>query len=267
MMRFQQGLLVVGIAGVHGAAASCDAAICDAYKIAYKLEGGELTAPPAGVPAGPWCKVGESIITGLGAADAGKLKVEPCTLVPTTAGIHQFEHQHTNYTVVGKQLDVTCFSYLEPQDNAQDGITSAAKSVDCKMVDATRVAEQLGVKTDSTVQCLEVNKKAIEVAKKLLPSSVVQTHESSGRPFCLKDDAGVPFSIGPLWVKKAITLTATDKCLEVTSTKLISTIHSLIFPGNHYCKLLSPARAMDWIVTDSLTPYNPCGGCAETISV
>jgi len=269
MMRFQQGLLVVGIAGVHGAAASCDAAICDAYKIAYKLEGGELTAPPAGVPAGPWCKVGESIITGLSAASEGNLlNIEPCTLVPTTAGIHEFEHQHTNYTTLGNgKLDVTCFSYLEPQDNAQESITLAAKSVDCKMVDATRVAQQLGVTTDTTVQCLEVNKKAIEVAKKLLPSSVVQTHESSGRPFCLKDDAGVPFSIGPLWVKKAITLTDTAKSLEVTSTKLISTIHSLICPGNHYCKLLSPARAMDWIVTDSLKPYNPCDGCAETIAV
>ena len=149
----------------------------------------------------------------------------------------------------------------------QEGTPLAAKSVDCKMIDATRVGQQLGVNTDATVQCLDVNRKAIEVAKKLLPAAIVQKHESSGRPFCFKDDAAAPFNIGPLWVKKAITLSATAKCLEVTSTKLVSDIHSMIFPGNHYCKLLSPARAMDWIVTDSLKPYNPCEGCAETISV
>jgi len=266
-MHFLQLLLLVGSAGFQVASASCDAAICDAYKLAYELEGTQITTPPAGVPAGPWCKEAQGIIVGVSAADADKLKIEPCTLVPFKDGPHKFEHQHTNFTKIGTQdLDVTCFSFLEPQDGAlPDVISFAAKSIDCKMVDATRVAQQLGIKTDSTVQCLEVNKKAIEVAKKLLPSATVQKYEANGRPFCFKDDANG--FIGPLWVSKQITLTETAKCLEVTSTKLISDIHSLIYPGNHYCKLLSPARAMDWIVTDSLKPYNPCDGCAETISV
>merc|ERR1712110_989507 len=106
------------------------------------------------------------------------------------------------------------------------------------------MGQQLGIKTDSTAQCMEVNKQAVEVAKKLLPSATVQNYESNGRPFCFKDDIKAPLNIGPLWVSTPMKLAETDKCLEVTSTKLVSDIHSLIFPGNHYCKLLSPARAM-----------------------
>jgi len=235
--------------------------------LALKLEREQLTTSPAGIPSGPWCKVAGGIISGISSKDAAKLEIEACKLVPTEAGLHEFEHQHTNYTVSSTgELDVTCFSYVEPQDPTQ-GKAMSAKSVDCKMVDATRVAQQLGVKTDSTIQCLEVNKKAVEIAKQLLPSAVVQKYETNGRPFCFKDDAAAPLNIGPLWVNKPIKLVATDSCLEVTSTKLVSDIHSLIFPGNHYCKLLSPARAMDWIVTGSLDPYNPCNGCAETIQV
>jgi len=267
-MRFTH-LLLVAASACHGAAALCDPAICDAYKMAYMLEREQLTNPPAGVPAGPWCKVGAGIIPGVSAQDADKLKIEPCTLVPTEAGVHQFEHRHTTYKKLANgELDVTCYTYVEPLGNTKDNITlDNTKSIDCKMVDATRVAAELGIKTDPTVQCLEVNKKAIEVAKKMLPAATVQQYESHGRPFCLKDDEGVFMNIGPLWVGKPMKLVETDKCLEVTSTKLISTVHSPIFPGNHYCKLLSPARAMDWIVTNSLKPYNPCGGCSDMITV
>lgn len=268
-MRFLNPLVFAAFAGFPGAVATCDQAICNAYKQALALESMEVAgALPAGVPVGPWCKVAEGIITGMSPEDAGKLDIEPCAKVPTEAGLHEFEHRHTNYTVVGTQhLDVTCFSFIEAQDNAKSSESLAAKSVDCKMVDATRVAQQLNIKTNSSVQCLEVNKRAVDVAKRLLPSDAVQKHESTGRPFCFRDDATALFNIGPLWVEKAIKLTETDQCLEVTSTKLVSDIHSLIFPGNHYCKLLSPARAMDWILTDSVEPHDPCASCTGAISV
>ena len=35
-------------------------------------------------------------------------------------------------------------------------------------------------------------------------------------------------------------------------------MRSPLFPGVHYCKLLSPARVVDYIMIDSLKPKTTC---------
>jgi len=225
----------------------------DPYLTAFQLEKTGLESPPEGVPAGPWCDVAAKRIVGLSAADASKFKVEPCELI--TTGLHEFEHQHTNFTLKNGILDVNCFSAVEPPKSSIDHTQYASKSVDCKMVDATRVAEQLKVETNGSVACADINQLAIDTALKLLPAKSLKRYQSKGRGFCLMPDTTVFSNIGPLWVKSDVTLTETTKCVEVASSKLVSTIKSPIFPGNHYCKLLSVSAAMDWMMTDSHKPF------------
>jgi hypothetical protein len=226
------------------------------FLTAFQLEKAALTSPPSGVPAGPWCNVAQQKIVGLSAADASKLKIEPghCKLI--TDGLHQFEHQHTNYTVLPDgTLDVTCFSAVEPHGTTITESQFSAKSVDCKMVDATRVGEQLHVAVNSSVQCSDVNRIAVEVALKLIPAKSRKRYEEKGRPFCFMADTSVFSNIGPLWLESSLKQTETTECLQVTSSGLLSTITSPVYPGNHYCKLLSPAAAMDWMMTDSHKPF------------
>jgi len=228
--------------------------MAEPFLTAFQLEGKEVASPPAGVPAGPWCNVAQQEIVGLPAADAGKLKAAPCELV--TTGLHDFEHQHTNYTVEKDgSLEVSCFSAVEPSQHSIEGSQFSAVSVDCKMVDATRVAEQLKIQTNSSISCGDVNRKAVEVALRLLPEKSLKRYQEKGRGVCYEEDTHAPGNVGPLWVKQSITLEETKECLKVTSTKLVSDIHSWIFPGNHYCKLYSPAAAMDWMMTDSHKPF------------
>eukprot|EP00931_Biecheleriopsis_adriatica_P063485 TRINITY_DN3845_c0_g2_i2.p1 TRINITY_DN3845_c0_g2~~TRINITY_DN3845_c0_g2_i2.p1 ORF type:complete len:534 (+),score=112.95 TRINITY_DN3845_c0_g2_i2:45-1604(+) len=227
--------------------------MCEPFLVAFELEGKQLASPPSGVPAGPWCEVGQQVIAGLPSADADKLKVEPCTLI--TAGLHQFEHQHTNYTVSGGSVEVTCFSAVEPSKQSISGSQFSAVSVDCKMVDATRIGEQLHVTTNSSVQCADINRKAVEVALKLLPAKSLKRYQEKGRGVCFEPDTAVFSNIGPLWVKSSLTLKESEQCLSVASSGLNSPITSKIFPGNHYCKLWSPAAAMDWMMTDSHKPF------------
>jgi len=207
-----------------------------------------------GVPAGPWCDVAQKEIVGLSAADAGKFKPELCKLI--TGGLNEFERQHTNYTILPDgSLDVTCFTAVEPPAGSIDASQFASKSVDCKMVDATRVAEQLKVPTNTNVSCADVNRIAWEVAKKLVPAKSLQRWQEKGRGLCFEEDHGVTGNIGPLWMKSKLELNETKECLQVSSSRLISTVESRIFPGNHYCKLYSPSAAMDWIMTDSHKPF------------
>jgi len=50
-----------------------------------------------------------------------------------------------------------------------------------------------------------------------------------------------------------------NKCLAVASLKEgPQALDSDIFPGIHYCKLLSPARVIDYIMTDSLKDKSGC---------
>jgi hypothetical protein len=55
-----------------------------------------------------------------------------------------------------------------------------------------------------------------------------------------------------LFLLTGITLEERADCLAVAALKLQTELDSNIFPGVHYCKVLSPARALDWIMTDSL---------------
>jgi len=228
--------------------------MCEPFLTAFQLEGQQLSSPPNGVPKGPWCAVAQQQIAGLSIADESKLKIEPCKLI--TTGLHQFEHQHTNYTIMPDgSLDVTCFTAVEPSKKSISGSQFSAISVDCKMVDATRVAEQLKVATNDSVSCADINRQAVDVAKKLLPAKSLKRFEEKGRGVCFMPDTHAPGNVGPLWVMSAVKTAETKECLQVTSSKLDSTISSPIFPGNHYCKLLSPAAAMDWIMTDSHKPF------------
>jgi len=224
------------------------------FLTAFQLEKERLKSPPNGVPAGPWCNVGQHEIAGLPSADTEKLKAEPCKLI--TTGLHQFEHQHTNYTVLPDgNLEVTCFTAVEAPDSTIEGSQFSSKAVDCKMVDATRVGEQLKVQTNASITCADINRLAVEVAKKLVPAKSLKRFEEKGRSVCFLNDTTVFWNIGPLWVNSNVALTETKECLQVASSTLDSPITSPIFPGNHYCKLYSVSAAMDWIMTDSHKPF------------
>ena len=148
------------------------------------------------------------------------------------------------------RLDVTCATYLEGPVGGRVGSLTVPKSVDCAMIDATRVAQQLQVSTNTQVECASVNRAAFEVAKKLVPAKSLKRFEDNGRGLCFMAD-----SKAGKWVASELKTIETNTCLQVTSPKMIVTISAPFYPGTDYCKLLSPSAAMDWIMTDSHKPF------------
>merc|ERR1712136_210273 len=137
-----------------------------------------------------------------------------------------------------------------PTDNHE-----AAESVDCQMVGANRVAQQLNVQTDGSQSCQGINKVAEQTAFGLMTKRSQDRYLQKARGWCFLDDSTVAGNIGPLFLDGSISLTETSDCLQVTSLALNTSLSSLIFKGEHYCKLLSPAMAMEWMMTDGLKPY------------
>jgi len=219
------------------------AEVLDPYLTAFSLEqSGDH---------GPWCETAQRTLSGLNHADAQKLVVD-AELTP----IDSFEHQHTNYSKLADGgLRVKVIAGVEPSSGFGPADNhGAAKSVDCKMLSAERIAQQMGVQTQF-LQCAEVNKLAVEAARKLMPAHSLKRFDDRGRKFCYKEDGGVFDNIGPLFVKGSIKTIETSDCLEITSLGLISGVKSKIFPGNHYCKLFSPVMALEWMMTDGLKPF------------
>ena len=77
------------------------------------------------------------------------------------------------------------------------------------------------------------------------------------------DDVEAPIGFhGPEWIEKTLVYKRVsnakngDSHIEVQSWTFVVPdlpVHSKYLPtGMHYCKLLSPARAMEWIYLDSL---------------
>jgi len=214
--------------------------MCEPYLQAFDIES-----------SGSMCEDAQHAVAGLSADDSGRLKVvnQPVTF-------DKFEHSRTGYEVSGNVLEATISSSFEaPGGFGPLDIHGAAKSIACKMLDSTRIAEQLQVETTQGMQCGQLTQQAVAMAEQLLPQRSLDRYRAQGRRICTKDDAKAFGDIGPVFVHGSITTKETEECLEVSALSLENNIKSLIFPGVHYCKLMSPALAMEWMMTEGIKPF------------
>merc|ERR1712070_747021 len=113
----------------------------------------------------------------------------------------------------------------------------------------------MGITTaaDAHVDCSAGNKYAVSVAESIALGTTLARYRRSGRGWCFLPDVPTFSNIGPVWVfKDALALKENATCMTVASPVLKTAIDGKIYPGNHYCKYLSPARVLDWMMTDSL---------------
>lgn len=201
---------------------------------------------------GPVCTEAQRTVIGVTDEDFKRMNI-----LTKVVDFGKFEHSRSGYAKKADgTLELTCTSAAEASSGFGPlDIHQAAKSVDCKMSDATRVAEQLGIKTNDEVECSKVNEWAVKQAYNSLPAKSKKRFDAKGRPVVFKSDTHVFENIGPLFVKGSISIKETTDGLEVSSLAINNTIAGKIFPGVHYCKLLSPAMALEWMMTDGIKPF------------
>jgi len=201
--------------------------------------------------ASSFCAEAQHIIAGLSEDDDAKLSVKDGFHIASS----NLEHCHPNWTHAGASLDTLTCSHTDYYvDIANTGKITAASEIACKMLSSDRITQQMNVKAANTnVGCVEVNRHAVDLAEKLAYPGTLARYKKEGRDFCFLEDKQTFGNIGPAWVfADALSLKETDKCMEVQSPVLKTEIDGKIYPGNHYCKFLSPARVLDWMMTDSL---------------
>lgn len=116
--------------------------------------------------------------------------------------------------------------------------------------------------TDASSICMEINQQAYEWALSNAGSRALARYKTNGTQLSFAEDIVKP-AVGPLWINALLQFkTVTDaggvKTLQVAAPTMKTDVNSTYIPGFpdprgfHYCKLLSPARAMEHIYIDSL---------------
>ncbi|GFN76819.1 hypothetical protein PoB_000332500 [Plakobranchus ocellatus] len=124
-----------------------------------------------------------------------------------------------------------------------------------KALDSNPEAEVLMLNKNSSIPtCRSMNEQALNLALKNSTITAQERYKNRGRPLTFKDD--IVYHTGIQWLTAALALDEDDKGLSVQSVALYVPMSSAVFPGMHYCKVLSPYRAMEWINVDSLRVHN-----------
>jgi len=224
----------------------------EAYKWEAGNNGGNHTYAPL-------CPVAQKMLAG-SAAD-GKVDVVGSVYKDDS---HQFEHTRTGYAVEADgHLAVNVSGHNDYYSGISTGCLVPASNIACKMTAAERIAQQLKLTGNSSPNCSDVNKYVVQLAEQILSqteagNNTLARFKAKGRGIMFGDDFSPFGNIGPLFVKGSIKIEDSSKGITISSIAIKNGIDSAIFPGVHYCKFVSPARIIDYMMIDSLKKKSGC---------
>ncbi|GFS10221.1 hypothetical protein ElyMa_003055700 [Elysia marginata] len=115
--------------------------------------------------------------------------------------------------------------------------------------------EVLKLDKEKNITCKDLNQLAYQLALKNSTTEAQERYRRHGRLITFKDD--LVYGTGFQWASQPLVIEESDKGLTVQGVALVTSMSSTFFPGMHYCKVLSPYRAMEWINVDSLRDHAP----------
>lgn len=169
-------------------------------------------------------------------------------------------------------VDMLIFETLESEDTGFISISAIEMRVKMKsreaMWQAAGIPDVDYNTTDlNTTRCKAINQAVWDWAKGQAGSKTMARFDKVGEPYVIGEDVNSPIGItGPTWIKKQLEYTRapgpTGRSTMVVQSPYFAIANkndgnvSYLHPvGYHYCKLLSPARAMEWIYVDGLRYY------------
>lgn len=245
--------------------------------------------PPADCVCGsPWvAQVANELIAGVSESKRPSAMLTTKDAFQDVSDVHPFHLPHifnscqpgnassSSCTLNMTTLTMPIYKAGDLFPNASSGPVSAFE-MRTKLKSRQAVWEALGLgpqdsgKTDKNMSmCRDVNDRAWRWALQHADADVRARFEKEGEPFVMVDDKPATIGItGPEWIKDELVYTrvkgnsaggsAAASRIEVQSWQFVvgNTNQGHLpwfFPvGMHYCKFMSPARAMEWIYSDGL---------------
>jgi len=222
----------------------------------------------------PFCEAAQRVLGGLSPRD--QMRLELVDQFGPTLKYDWAQHENpdgtlmhchnNNETLPGEKLKVKVCSYAG-HDGANssgseryrfyDGV--AAGEMGCKLMSSEFLAHFMNTTAENpNTTCVDVNKLALKMGQSLATPRQLHRWQKRGRPICPVIDLETPFNAGPLWIDGTVNYTETDSCLEVAAfhLKLGLDAGTGILDGVEYCKAMSPAFVLDYIMTGSMLPVS-----------
>ncbi|XP_078596658.1 uncharacterized protein LOC144873281 [Branchiostoma floridae x Branchiostoma japonicum] len=199
----------------------------------------------------PWVTTAQESIIGAPAELQSKLTVKT-EVMDNILDLGDHKPQvHKDGDMVTVQT-YTKFDYpLNPIDNSEPYVSTNMLST--KMKRQSAVTKELGPgHYNSPITCKDLNQMAFQIASTAASTVAMARYQHKGHQLTFADDEMK--STGSGWLSGALTFEDQgDGTVKVTSPALVTNLDAWFgFDGMHYCKLLSPFRALEYIYTDSL---------------
>lgn len=222
----------------------------------------------------PFCEAAQRVLGGLAPRD--QLRLEFVDQFAPTLKYDWAQHENpdgtlmhchnNNETLPGDKLKVKVCSYAG-HDGANSSSSeryrfydgAAAGEMGCKLMSAEFLAHFMNTTAKNpNTTCLDVNRLALEMGTSLATPRQLERWQKRGRPICPVIDLETPYNAGPLWIDGTVNYTETESCLEVAAfhLKLGLDAGTGILDGVEYCKAMSPAFVLDYIMTGSMLPVS-----------
>ena len=152
-------------------------------------------------------------------------------------------------------LQIETHSYLSSAFNPMDISTEivSATQIACKMKSRETVLSIIEEDAHESMTCADMNSLAFEQSLAGLSESSRERYEDKGWQVRFEDD--LTHRTGATWSASGLEFeeNSDERTLTIRSSRLTTSSEGWsLFAGMHYCKLLSPARALEWMMVDSL---------------
>ena len=244
---------------------------------AFELEGYHHFKPPCNSnPPSPACLVGsqwsrraQEIMGGLKEARVNDTdQFHPVYQINPVHLPHISNNCSTPTPQCVLQTGTVTQNVYEELDQLDTGfVPISASEMRVKMSSRQAIMEAAGYKnvdfntSDGFSICKVINEESYDWALCNASNVTVARFQKFGEPYVMGEDEG-PYNVGPLWIldplkfKKTVSSSG-DDTIEIRSPMLRTPLDFFIkvSAGFHYCKLLSPARAMEWVYVDGLRDH------------
>ena len=244
---------------------------------AYKLEASyKFKTPCFENPPSPACQVGcpwtQSSMVTMAQLDIGHIN-DTDEIHPASEILPKFHHPaiFSNCSTTSPSCTVQLSSVSEniyEHDLYDDGeVATSANEIRAKLKSRQSVMIAAGYgnvdfnKSDAGSRCKTINQQAYDWALKNSDPVTLSRFKEHGVAMVMGEDKGC-LKNGGLWIYLPMDYTVGTNStggeivtIQSIQMKTAVTYSIGIFAGMHYCKLLSPSRAMEWLYMDGLRRY------------
>jgi len=181
-----------------------------------------------------------------------------------------------NLDVSNEIIDVVSFEVKQPyiEEDSQTGVLRvktlsyltydfdvldfnnhlSASTIKAKLKSADSIYSTLNLpETGEFLSCAELNRMSLDVAKSVASSSAISRMESRGRSLNFVKDVDMVWGGLPWENTGGLTWTENSAgSVDLQATRITSGVDFPFYSGLHYCDVLSPYRALEWIYIESI---------------